>query len=267
MEMNLEKKTLIFVGVLVVIALISFFLVGSWASQEENFVGTCQGLDNKKTTVTELMGVTAASSTAITLIPGDTGTPIAEQLADMSGYFLFILSAICLEKWMVTMTGMAAFKVLIPIACVILILALLLGNELCKSIGIRLFLVAIMLFAIIPVSGIVTEKIDASYEASVQRIIEDTEKDTQEIKDTVGDEKDDNAIEKLFNKVKGGAAAQVKKFEGTLSRMTEAIAVLIVTSCVIPVAVMAFFIWMIRLVTGVNIEIPKIRASKIIGKK
>ena len=86
MEMNLEKKTLIFVGVLVVIALISFFLVGSWASQEENFVGTCQGLDNKKTTVTELMGVTAASSTAITLIPGDTGTPIAEQLADMSGY-------------------------------------------------------------------------------------------------------------------------------------------------------------------------------------
>ncbi len=263
-----EKRNLIIISVvLLLVAAISFFWISGIASTEDSFPKTYASLEDKKTTVTELMGVSAASATAISLLPGDAGTPIAEQLADLSGYFMFILGAICLEKWMVTITGMAAFRIIIPIACLLLILALWYASETWREVGVKLILFALMMFAIIPVSGIVTEKIDASYQSSVQQTIEDTKNDTKKINDTVGKERDENVVEKLFDKVKGGVSGTLDKFENTLSRITEAIAVLIVTSCVIPVAVMAFFIWLIKLLTGVSITIPNVRVSKLIGRK
>lgn len=279
-----RRTTVIIIAILVAIAIISLFWISGIASSEDSFEGTYKALDEKRTNVTELMGVTAASSTAISLLPGDAGTPIAEQLADLSGYFMFILAAIYLEKWMVTITGMLAFKILIPVACGILILAQIIAyraggsiseaderslfaiSDKWKEVGIKLILFGLMIFAVIPVSGVVTEKIDASYQKSVQQTIEDTRNDAKQIRDTVGQEKDENVVERLFNKVKGGVAGQLDKFENTLNRITEAIAVLIVTSCAIPLAVLAFFIWLIKLLTGVNITIPRLRASKLIGK-
>lgn len=59
---------------------------------------------------------TTATSALITLIPGDVGTPIAEKVADLSGYLLIVLCAIFLEKYLVTITGYAAFKIFIPVA-------------------------------------------------------------------------------------------------------------------------------------------------------
>ena len=266
MELSKRTKDIIIVILLLAIAAVSFFLIARAASAEESFVGTYASLDEKRTTVTELMGVTAASSTAISLLPGDVGTPIAEQLADLSGYFMFILAAICLEKWMVTITGMVAFRIIIPISCLILIAARLLEGETWRNVGIKLICFALMMFAIVPASVVVTEKIDASYEASMQQIIEDTRSDTEQIHQTVGNEEDDNVIEKLFNKVKGGVTGQLNKFENTLSRITESIAVLIVTSCAIPVAVLVFFLWLVKLLTGVSIQVPTARPSKMFRK-
>ena len=283
-SLSKRKKDIIIVVILLAVAAVSFFWIAGVASSEDSFTGTYQSLDQKRTTVTELMGVTAASSTAISLLPGDAGTPIATQLADLSGYFMFILAAIYLEKWMVTITGMLAFKILIPVACGILILAQIIAyraggsisetdetslyamSDKWKEVGVKLILFGLMVFAVIPVSGIVTERIDASYQQSVQQTIEDTRNDAQKIRDTVGEEKDEGVVERLFNKVKGGVAGQLDKFENTLNRITEAIAVLIVTSCAIPLAVLAFFIWLIKLLTGINITIPRFRASKLLGR-
>ena len=266
-EKNRKILNIVIIVLLVAIAAISFFCISVVASSEDSFTGTYSSLDEKRTNVTELMGVTAASSTAISLLPGDAGTPIAEELADLSGYFMFILAAIYLEKWMVTITGVMAFRFLIPIGCLILIAARLFAGETWRAVGIKLILFALMMFAIIPVSGIVTEKIDASYEASIQQTIEDTRNNTQEIQNTVGDEEDDTVIEKLFNKVKGGVNGQLEKFENTLNRITESIAVLIVTSCAIPIAVLIFFLWLVKLLTGVSIQIPQVKLSEKLWKK
>ena len=84
-----------------------------------------QSLDDKKTTALELTAAATAASAAITLIPGDAGTPIADKLADLSSYFLIVVCAIYLEKYLVTITGLAAFKLLIPIGCILLSLLVL----------------------------------------------------------------------------------------------------------------------------------------------
>ena len=47
-----------------------------------------------------------------------------------------------------------------------------------------------------------------------------------------------------------------------LSKFIEAAALLIVTSCVIPLAVILFFIWIIKMLIGIQVTIPPIDISK-----
>ena len=115
---NEKQKRLLLVVIPLVIAILSFFVVAKFTSSTEFHAKTIQSLDEKKTTVMELTAASTAASAAITLIPGDVGTPIADKLADLSGYFLIVLCAIYLEKYLVTVMGYAAFKILIPLACV-----------------------------------------------------------------------------------------------------------------------------------------------------
>ena len=104
-------------------ALFSFFVLSNIASSSEFHKHSIAALEEKQTTVLELPHVLRCSaSAAITLIPGDAATPIAEQLADLSSHFLVVLCAIYLEKYLLTITGFLAFKVLIPVACLAYIL-------------------------------------------------------------------------------------------------------------------------------------------------
>ena len=58
-----------------------------------------------------------------------------------------------------------------------------------------------------------------------------------------------------------------KNLENTLNRFIEAIAVMLVTSCVIPILVLLFFVWLVKLVLGVNITLPQIGKKKKEGKR
>ena len=53
------------------------------------------------------------------MLPDDMGSAISDKLMDLSGYFLIVLSALYLEKYLLTDYGYATFAVLIPLACVL----------------------------------------------------------------------------------------------------------------------------------------------------
>ena len=57
-----------------------------------------------------------------------------------------------------------------------------------------------------------------------------------------------NAAETL-----GGAVSWVQNL---ISNFIEAIAVMIVVSCIIPILVLVFFLWIVKLILGVNVEAP-----------
>ena len=94
--MNEKQKQILLAILPIVIAILSFFVIAGVTSNVEFNAKTIQSLDEKKTTVMELTAASTAASAAITLIPGDVGTPIADKLADLSGYFLIVLCAIYL---------------------------------------------------------------------------------------------------------------------------------------------------------------------------
>ena len=257
--MEWTRKKIIGICVFVVIAAISFFLIAPYASDAAHFGGTLAALDEKSETVLKLTGGATALSSAISFIPGDACTPVAENLADMGTYFLFILSALYLEKWLVTITGMLAFKIFIPICCLGLAVNVMLANDKLRTIMIKLICFALIIFALVPVSVVLSGMIDDSYQATMEQTIDKAKKNTQDIRDKTGDGEDENALKNFFNKVKGGVTGQLDELEDTVNSYVQSIAVLIVTSCVIRIATLIFFIWLIRMIMGLEFTMPRMR--------
>ena len=91
---------IICVAAAVILALASIFGVAKLTTDPAFYQKSIAALEEKQETVLELTAASTAASAAITLLPGDTATPIADKLADLSGYFLIVLCAIFLEKYL-----------------------------------------------------------------------------------------------------------------------------------------------------------------------
>ena len=149
------KKKIIITITLVCMILCSFFVVGNIASNPQNHQKAIKYLDQKKANVLKL----TALSTAITMIPGDTATPIATKLADLTSWFLLILCTIFLEKYLLTITGYAAFKILIPIALLLVIIRIYWPKDILVKLALKLGLFGLFLFATVPASVFVSDLI------------------------------------------------------------------------------------------------------------
>ena len=99
--------------------------------------------------------------------PGDVGTPIANKLADLSSYFLIVLCAIYLEKYLVTITGYAAFKIFIPAACVLFAANMMVRNRSVDKLARRLLIFGICIFLVVPASVKVSDLIETTYQSQI----------------------------------------------------------------------------------------------------
>ena len=275
---NEKQKKILFALLPIVIALLSFFVIARFTSSTEFNAKTIQSLDDKKTTVMELAAASTAASAAITLIPGDVGTPIANKLADLSSYFLIVLCAIYLEKYLVTITGYAAFKILVPIACVFFSGYLLWRKEILRVVAQKFLLFGLAVYLVIPASVKVADMIETTYASSIESTIETAKQTTDEIESETGesgqvDDKSSNEKSQsdsdsdskenaggffsgLFNKVQEGVSTATANVENVLNNFIEALAILLVTSCLIPILVLIFFVWLVKMLLGLNIDIP-----------
>ena len=266
MAVNITKTKAIAAAVLIVLALVSFIWISGYASDPANFEGTIGSLEEKSSTVMELTAGSTALSAAITLVPGDVGTPIAEKLADLSGYFVFILAAIYVEKWLVTITGLVAFKYIVPVCLVGLAAVVIFANESIRGIFIKLICFALIAFALVPTSVVLSDMIYENYQATIEQTIQDAKDSSDELQNNSDEKNDENVAKKLYENIKGGVAAKAEEFRAILNGYVEATAVLIVTSCAIPLAVLAFYIWLIKLLTGIDFNVPRLKMSRMMGR-
>ena len=106
-DSSFERSLLFRVAAIIVCIILagsSFFgLTKSYSSPESKInKETIKYLDEKKTTALELSASATAVSTLITLAPGDDGTPVANKLMDLAGYFLIVVSAILFKSFIVS---------------------------------------------------------------------------------------------------------------------------------------------------------------------
>lgn len=132
---------------------------------------------------------------------------------------------------------------------------MLLIKSIFAKIATKLFLFSIVISFTIPISVNIAKMIEKNYSASIQMTLDNAKANTQTVTDSANEEnKSGNAIEKFVNNIAGNINDLVKKFENTLSSFVEAIAVLLVTSCLIPIGVLIFFFWIMKLVFSINVN-------------
>ena len=295
MIMNLtfdKKKCTLFLTCLL-IGILSFTVVGKYAAAPESHQATITSLDEKKNTVLELTMAATATSAVITLLPGDIGTPIAEKVADLSGYLLIVLCAIFLEKYLVTITGYAAFKIFIPAACVLFATNLFVSNRSLDRLARKLLVFGICIFLVVPSSVKISDLIEHTYQAQIEATLEEAKGTEKLLENSVEAEASDNTAEStvsgnqtsqsqqtaenshLWQKAKDALAGAkdsvasavenvtisseelVRKVETSLSHFVEAVAVMLITSCVIPLLVLFVFFWLIKILVDVDLSSGK----------
>ena len=113
------------------------------------------------------------------------------------------------------------------------------------------------------------DRIEATYQDSINATIaaaeiteaaaEDTNEQMQRGEATNPIEFFQQRIEDIQNAAGGVASSvsgAVEWIQGVISNFTEAVAVMIVVSCIIPALVPLFFLWVVKLILGVNADVP-----------
>ncbi len=227
-----NKNKWIKTGCALVIALVSYFLMTRLMTSpvmQKNIIGY---LDEKKETVMEITAASTAASAAISMIPGDAGTPIANKMADLSTYSMIVLCALFLEKYLAAVIGNITFSILIPVACGIYILYIWLMNERwLKKTAMMIAGFSIVLAFIVPFSVKTSQTIEQIYETNITETINEANQNSAEIQENAQDQ---TWVDKIINSVGEGVNGILQKFETTFTNLIEALAVMIVTSCLIP---------------------------------
>lgn len=269
-ERDLEERPLkskvINAGVLVVAALISLLLLANIASSPSTYSGMYETLDEKKLNVMGLAATTTAASAAISALPDDTGSAIANKLADFASYFVVILSVIYLEKFLLTTFGFLAFGILIPMACVLFAIAVFLRRGTLAKVnlqrlGTKLTAFGLALALVVPASVWLTDNIVKTFDESIAASNAAAQQATQELEESVQEDTQEDkgllegiadAMQDGFTAITQGVQDALDNLGQQLNNMIDTVAVMVVTSCLIPLIVLMVFLQVVKIITGLD---------------
>ena len=257
---------------LVVLALLSGFVAHPHFADTKTWDSTIEVIDQKKGNVLALTTSCVALSAGITALPGDTGTPVAEQLAQLSGNLGIVLAVLYLEKYLLTILWSVGLGILIPFALVLFAASLGIHGRwstsaVLRRVATRVLVVAMIGMALVPASVWVSQKVDETYQVSIEQAEQkatsaaDASSSKSEKKSKVKTDK--NVLEQLtegasslLTSVTDSAKSMTDEVVQQVTDLIEGVIVMIVTSCVIPLLVLAAFLWLGHVLLGVDISGP-----------
>lgn len=251
--MNNAASKIVICIALVAFAVLSFFPLAQKASMPERYTAYTASLDEKTETVLKLMAASTVTSAGISAIPGDTATPIAEKLADFSEYFLLILCVLYAEKYLLTILPLGVFKALIPLTCLSFIAGRFWNPRWMDRQGFKLLLISLAMLVVIPLSIRTSDLIYETYRQSIDTTISSAEQLTDETAELTNAE-NEGVLQSILRSLSETKDSITEKASNVMNRFVESLAVMIVTSCVIPILVLLFFLWIVKQLTGIDLR-------------
>jgi len=240
-------------AILLVIAVLSMTVISSHLSSPKFYPKTIQTLDKQKAQAMGLTVVVTAASTALSTLPDDMCSPIADELSDLADPLFLIICILYLEKYLLTIFGWISFSFLVPAACVLIGIYICSFQEKFYDWARKILVLAVTLFMIIPISATITNKIEETYAESITLVLEKANQLTNTSENA--QEEQINAFVKFFTDLKDNALHLVEAAKNMLSIVTDGVAVLLITSCIIPVLTALVFLGFIKTIINVNIPV------------
>ncbi|MBE6970194.1 MAG: hypothetical protein E7442_08800 [Ruminococcaceae bacterium] len=247
--------------ILALTIILSCTVVGSKLTDPATYSHTIEVLDQNRSTILGLTAASAAASAAISAIPDDICTPLAEEISELTTWFAVILAVVYLEKYLLTILGAAACYILFPVGCAALLIHCFFPQSVLKSLGTKLVVFGAALLLVIPSSVWVSDHINTVYSRSIETTIESATAVSDNLfEEMSGSNGEDSTVideaKSLLDDVSGSVAAVIEQFKNVLNRFIEAVAVLVVTTCLIPLLVILFFAWGVKTLFDVRVILP-----------
>jgi len=256
---------------LLLAAVLSFFLAAAMLPQSGFVKDSLQSVEDSSNTVMEFSAATLSTSLAISALPDDFATPLADSLADMNIYFVAILAVLFLEKILIQYGIKAAFTILIPLSCLAGILFITTKKRFLKGLAFRLCILGLSVALVVPLSTHITEIVASDLTAYVDETIQETEDGAGKLNEAMeGGTEDKTIFEKLsdlFQTAIHDISDLMLHFQNTIRRCMNSIAILLLTNCLMPLLTVFILKWILGELFHISIPAPSMRKQRRIDSE
>ena len=247
---------------LLLVAAISFFFAASWISDSAFVKESLESVEESNQTVMALSAATLSASLAITALPDDFATPLADSLADMNVYFIGILVVLLLEKILIVYGIELTFAFLIPVSCIAAAIAAAARKGFLQAFAVRLCILGLAVAFVVPCSTHVTKYVAADLTTYVEETITETEDGAAKLNTAVeSSEEDKGMFEKLtelFQTVIRNFSDLLLHIQNNIRRCMNSIAILILTNFIMPLLTFFVLKWVLKETFHIVIPLPSL---------
>lgn len=232
------------------IAALSFFVATAKLPESDFVRQSLESVEASSDTVMKFSAATLSASLAISALPDDFATPLADSLADMNLYFVAILVVLFLEKILIRYGIKAAFQLLIPLACFAGVLFAATKKDILKGLAVRLCVLGLAVAFVVPCNTHITGVVASDLTAYVNETIEETENGAGKLHEAMEDGAEDKSmfekLSDLFQTAIRDISDLMLHFQNTIRRCMNSIAILILTDCLMPLLTFFVLKWLLR---------------------
>ena len=211
------------IAVVVILALtivLSCTVIGNKLTDPATYAHTIAVLDQNRTTVLGLTAASAAASAAVSALPNDICTPMAQEISELSSWFLVILAVIYLEKYLLTILATVACYLLIPAGCGMLLVNCFFTQPMLRSLGKKLLALAAAVLLVIPTSIWVSDQINAIYSQSIEMTVQSANEASDNLFDEMQDENGEDTtvideVKTVLGDLSGSVAGMIEQFKNS----------------------------------------------------
>lgn len=246
--------------ILCLIASVSFFFAADKIPDTDFIRNSYEAVEESRDTVMKFSAATLSTSLAISALPDDFATPLAENLADMNGYFIAVLAILLLEKILILYGIKLAFEIVIPLACCVGVLFVILKKNILKDFAIRLCVFGLAAAFVVPCSTHITEYVAADLLGYVESTIDETEAGADKLNEAMDGGAEDKTIferlSELFQTAVRDISDLLLHFQNTIRRCMNSIAILLLTNFIMPILTFWILRWILKETFNLVVVIP-----------
>lgn len=282
----------------VILILISIIVVSPRAGDVRTYEDINKTLDEKRNAVIEISAVINGLSFVIAAVPGDSTTPISNEISQFNSYLVIALAAIMFEKFMLPLLGLVVFRFILPAAFLFILLYLVFRKKKLMEVGIHLAVLCIALMAAIPLGVKAGSIIDKSFGTEdlihelksemddIDRLYEEDNRNKDEnIADEADQKSDEEAgsfLDGLYNRltdtveevessikeaVTRNSEIIIEKSKVIITRTMDVIAVIIAANIILPILVILVMCWALKIAfTNIFLFEPEINVKGLISQ-
>ena len=258
----MRKEKLVKILAIVFLMVFSFTVLTHVIPESKFVQDTVNHLEDSQNTIMKFSGTTIATSLSLSALPNDFASPLASTVSDLNTYFIFIFAVLFVEKLLVIEGIKIALVWMIPAACILGILAIVFEKEMFKNFAKKLLILGISVIMVVPMSTHFTETVCADYLTYVDETIEEAAAGAGKINEIMAE---GNEEATFFDKLSDAFKTAISDvndllayFKNVVKKCVNSVAVMIVTTFVLPMLVMLLFRWLLTELFALHLPAPKV---------